>query len=146
MRNTVKNIYTILPFNNDIKFVIYTQMYKHLNKLPNNFKEDLQTYLMLNYVIEKYRKNLQTDYMDNYFLYSLYNDLLFENHVQQLEKDKDEDILFYNFCYESVLIESNSLQIYNNYPILIQRIKYFWKILSSNRRKNFIIFVNIKYY
>ena len=40
--------------HSDIKFLIYTQLYKH-TRLSDNFKEDLKTYLMLNYVIEKYR-------------------------------------------------------------------------------------------
>ena len=51
MRNSLENIYKLLPFHSDIKFIIYTQMYKNA-KLPDDFKQDLQTYLMLNSVIE----------------------------------------------------------------------------------------------
>ena len=144
MRNTVEGIYKLLPFHSDIKFLIYTQLYKHI-RLSDNFKEDLKTYLTLNYIIEKYRTYFQTDYLDYYFLYSLYNDLLFENHTQKLE-DNQDDVLFYNFCYDSMVIETESLRNNHDYTFLVKKIKYYWKLLSPNRRKKFIIYANIKYY
>ena len=83
--------------------------------------------------------------MDNYFLYSLYNDLLFENHSENLESN-DDDALFYNFCYDSVIIQNGLYRNYYDYPFLVKKIKYYWKLLSPNRRKKFIIYANIKYY
>ena len=101
--------------------------------------------MTLNYIIEKYRTYFQTDYLDYYFLYSLYNDLLFENHTQKLE-DNQDDVLFYNFCYDSMVIETESLRNNHDYTFLVKKIKYYWKLLSPNRRKKFIIYANIKYY
>ena len=65
--------------------------------------------------------------MGNYFLYSLYNELLFENHTNNLEDNEEDAVLFYNFCYDSVIVqnENDTYRNYYDYPFLIKQIKYF---------------------
>lgn len=146
MRGDLENVFGVLPFGNDIKHTIYTQLYRHLYAISPQLKQDLQTYLLLNEVICTYQAELATDYMDqNYFLYSLYNDLLFNEHDG--EEYNDDAGVIRNDNHD------NSLYLYNRvrniaalrYPIVLERIKYFWRLLNPKRRLCFIKFMEIKF-
>ena len=145
MREDVENIFTVLPFREDIKHVVYTQMYKHVFTMSPTLKQDLQTYLMLDRVLCTYYTALATDYMDqNYFLYSMYNDLLFEVNRYKLgasgrfETRKDSDNDDEEMALLCKLLKRRA-SIY--YPVIIDQIKYFWRMLSPIRRMHFVKFM-----
>lgn len=142
MRQDIENIYKILPLCNDVKFNIYTQLYKN-NTISKILKNDLLTYVMLNNIIHTYQIALGKDNIDkHYFLYSLYNDLIHEHYIEKmdLDVDMDNDLLFYSYYYDSAIIDSQ----YYDYPFLIKRIKYYWKILSPITRKKFKSYMMLK--
>lgn len=148
MRQDIENIYSVLPFGNDIKYNIYNQMYKHQFTISSELKRDLQTFLMLNTVICTYQTELETDYTDiNYFLFHLYNDLIHEYHRNIMDLHYHSDTLFHNYYFESNVhdsIQTNSIQRME-YSFLMKRIKYFWRLLSTNQRLNFINFMELKF-
>lgn len=149
MREDVENIFTVLPFGEDIKHAIYTQMYRHLFTMSTALKQDLQTYLLLDRVICTYYTTLATDDMDqNYFLYSLYNDLLFNVHAYKLgasgrsESRKDHDNDDEEMALLCKLLKRRAPAYY---PMIINQIKYFWRMLSPTRRLNFVKFMETKF-
>ena len=152
MREDVENVFTVLPFGEDIKHNIYTQMCKHLFTMPPALKQDLRTYLMLDRVICAYYTALATDYIDqNYFLYSLYNDLLFNVHAHKLgasecfgshplgDHDHEEDDEMVRVCK---LLKRRATR---HYPVIIDQIKYFWRMSSPERRLRFVRFMETKF-
>lgn len=149
MREDVENIFTVLPFGEDIKHVVYTQMYKYVFTMSPALKQDLQTYLMLDKVLCTYYTALATDYMDqNYFLYSLYNDMLFNVHTYKLgargrfEIRKEHDNNDEEMALLCKLLKRRA-SIY--YPVIMDQIKYFWRMLSPARRLNFVKFMETKF-
>ena len=145
MRQDIENIFSVLPFGNDIKYHIYNQMCKHQFTISFELKRDLQSYFMLDTVINTYQAELETDYMDhNYFLYHLYNDLIHEHHRSIMH---DGDTLFHNYYFESVVrdtIQPQNIQRMQH-SFLMKRIKYFWRLLSTNQRLNFMKFMELNF-
>lgn len=140
MREDIYNLFklNIHPsLNNDIKFKIYTQYYKN-NSLPRDLKLDLETYFMLHHVIAVYQAELETDYMDyNYFLYSLYNHLLHTHHnnCMSLCINSTFKTYYYNTTVYNTL---NMRHQHMHYPFVMGRIKYFWRIMTPDKRIQFI--------
>ena len=148
MRLDIENIYSVLPFGNDIKYNIYKQMYKNQFTISSVLKRDLQTFLMLNRVILTYQREFDTNYMDeNYFLYNLYNDLIHEHQRNIMDLYNNSDALFHNYYFESII--KDTMQIHNiqriQYPFLIKRIRYFWKLFSVNQRLYFMKLMELKF-
>ena len=149
MRQDIENIYSVLPFGNDIKYTIYSQMCK-LFTISSDLKHDLQTYFLINTVIRVYQAELETDYMDaNYFLYQLYNDLVYEHHKNNRKKYQESDTLFHNYYFENVIretIQNDNINIQRmQYPFLMKRITYFWRLLNVHQRLNFMKFIEMKF-
>lgn len=145
MKSDIENIFMVLPFGMDIKYNIYSQMYKNVFTISPELKKDLKSFLLLNQVIDTYQVNLKYDYMDpDYFLYSLYNDLVHEHHRTIIRDHDKSDDLFYNYYYEIILKEMVYINS-SSYPFLTKRIKYFWRLLDPLQRMYFIKFIEIKF-
>lgn len=150
MRCDLENIYTILPFGNDIKYNIYTQMYKNHSTIPTQLKDDLLSYFLLYKILVIYEEKRVADDIDkNFFLYSLYNDLIHNNHYN---RSSEADSLLFHNLYLHTFFDAKYYDMYtacstmNNLIsitdcFVMKRIKYYWKILSPKKRKKFYVHV-----
>ena len=78
MRIEIENIYSILPFDNNVKFNIYKQLYtnKHI-MITDEFKEDLKNYLKYYDLVAYYQNAFETLYNnENHYTYKLLEDLI----------------------------------------------------------------------
>jgi len=128
----------LYPLNNDIKYNIYTQFYKHISMLPKHLKQDIQTVRLIDNLISVYKLNSDLD--DDIFLVHLYNDLIHEHYTSKDPVDIDIDRLVNNDLTNRFLMNTFhniNRSVYS--PFIISRIKYFWKLLTPKKRMNFIL-------
>ena len=126
MRIDIQNVYQFLPLPNDIKFKIYSILYKNYT-IPVDLKEDIETYYLVHYVIDIYQKTFDDT---KYHLILLYHDL-----VRCLYCHMD-------MFFDAVLINRPFMMCED---LLIKRIKYFWRLLEVDKRKVFIENMENKY-
>ena len=141
MKEFIETLYktNLYPLNNDIKDNIYTQFYKHLNKFPVNLKRDIETFAMINYVMNTYKSKLYNRDNDDTYLCYLYNDLV-HTHYNTNDESKNTDRFVYNDMTNRFIMqtfESRTTCVFT--PFIVERIKYFWKLLKPNQRLNFIM-------
>lgn len=148
MRYDLENIYKILPVDNDIKYNIYTQMYKNHATIDKPLKDDLITYFLLYEILVIYEETKVADEIDRlFFLYSLYNDLIHTNFYNR--NVEDDALMFYDlyldnfnnfdYKYHSMCAACDSINnlISISDCYVLKRIKYYWRLLSPKKRKVF---------
>lgn len=149
MRYFVENLYksNLFPLDDNIKFIIYTQYYKNCSKISEDLKKDINTYGMINYVIESYKKKIDNDeYNREYFLYDLYNDLVHQHHVNDCKNYINHDAILTNHYINTVVMETfHNRSNYIYYPFVMNRIKYFWRLLNYNQRLHFVSSMRIRF-
>lgn len=141
MQYFVENLYklNLYPIDGNIKFNIYTQYYKKCAKIPEALKKDIHTYGMIHYVIECYKKSIPDQYDREYFLYDLYNDLIHQHYAYECKDYVDHDVLLSNYNIHKVQMYTfYNRSNYINYPFVIGRIKYFWRLLHYDQRLSFV--------
>lgn len=140
MRYFVQNLYKSNLLNEDIKFNIYTQYYKHVSKLPEDLTQDLKTYFMLDFVIDTYREKMGSDLAsENFFLYDLYNDLVHQHHMNDYNTYMNQDLLITNHYLNTIVMDTfHNRNNYIYYPFVMKRIRYFWRLLTPRQRVSFV--------
>lgn len=141
MRYFVENLYklNLYPIDENIKFNIYTQYYKHCAKIPEALKQDIHTYGMIHYVIECYKKSIHDR---ESFLYDLYNDLVHQHHMNDCQ---NYNALLANHYINTVVMDTfHNRSHYIYYPFVMRRIKYFWRLLNPIQRLRFVSSMRIR--
>lgn len=149
-REDLENIFTCLPFCNDIKLNVYTQMYKHYGSISNEMKEDLMTYFLIDNIIDVYKNILGSRENMSYYLYNLYNDLIHERYCKY-EVQLTFPSLMYNTYVENIMEVTDSLTENNSEFIdsvssitdkfVLERIRFFWRRLTPEKRRMFYTFM-----
>lgn len=106
-------------------------MYKKYYIINDDLKRDIETYVYIDHIICFYQSMFETDIDDpNYYLTLLYHDLVY-CHFSSIPHS----------IHNSLFFDHNTLFIRRyrtaNQEFLLKRIKYFWRLLSSDKRLDF---------
>ena len=132
MKIEIENIYSILPFNNDVKLNIYTQLYKgkHL-MVTDEFKNELKYYLKYKDIVLHY-KNI-FDGRDTDYTYRLLEDFIFYFHKKSI-KDSNCKI-FKDSIFNSFFQIMNSNMIFMSPKIRLHYSKHIWNYMNTGQRQ-----------
>lgn len=136
MRSETENIYKLLPFDNLIKFNIYSQMYKN-HECP--YRDEIVEYPLFRDVKDSYFAEKNVEESDRDCMYRLFKDITF--HLYKNISQCDEE-------HESSMIEAVAFQVYvelmnANYlratPESLEiRARKLWNNMSLEQKKRFI--------
>ena len=132
MKIETENIYSILPFDNHVKFNIYTQLYKKKHfMVTDEFKNELTYYLKYKDVVSRYRNK----YGDNDYTYKLLENFIFYFYNKSME-ETDCRILkdsifngFFQIMNMNLRFMSQKLHLYYT--------KQVWNYMNTEQRQSF---------
>lgn len=132
MKIEIENIYTILPFDNNVKFNIYTQLYKERHfMVTDEFKNELKYYLKYNDIVLRYKNK----YGDNDYTYKLLENFIFYFYKKSMEETdckilKDSIFsLFFQIMNMNLRIMSQKLHLHYA--------KQVWNYMNTEQRQSF---------
>lgn len=137
MRIEIENIYSILPFDNNVKLNIYKQLYtkKHI-MITDEFKYELKNYLKYYDIIKYYQSIFETsNNNENHYTYKLLEDLILYFYGKSI---KDAE---YKILKQSIF--NNFFQIMNlNHRLISQKLrlhysKQIWNYMTTEERYDF---------
>jgi hypothetical protein len=139
MHSDLYNIYTLLPFDNHVKYNIYSQMYKHHYTIPNELKADIISYVLLDKLTHLYKEACRTDEMSSVY-YIMYCDLVQEQFVSDYDDIIRNDtfdvaFLFYDNYHQivaDVIVINRDIE--NSTSYFKNKVKHLWTKMNSNRR------------
>lgn len=106
-------------------------MYKKYYTINDDLKRDIETYVYIDYIVRFYQSVFETDIDDsNHYLILLYHDLV-HCHFSCLPHSIHTALSFH---HDSLFIRRCRTA---NEIFLLKRIKYFWRLLSSDKRLDF---------
>lgn len=132
MKIEIENIYTILPFDNHVKFSIYTQLYKGKHfMVTDEFKKELKYYLKYKDIVLRYKNK----YGENDYTYKLLENFIFYFYQKSMEetnykilKDSIFDI-FFQIMNMNLRLMSQKLQLHYS--------KQVWNYMRTEQRQSF---------
>lgn len=139
MRSETESIFKLLPFDNLVKFNIYTQQYKN-HTCP--FKQELMEYPLFTDAKRVYFDNKPENESIRDCMYRVFKDMAFHlyKNISLCEEEYDE--------YESSLIEPVAFQVYvelmnadylRSTPESLEiRARKLWKNMTTEQKKRFI--------
>jgi hypothetical protein len=143
MRTDLENIYTLLPFDNNVKFNIYNQMYKKHYSISKELKEDIETNCFLKEIIQLSIDNFDTN-ISNYQTISLY--ILYCDLVQEHSSNEYDDTVKNNtfdevlVCYDNYHNDMNRIRrrvTNNTKEYLTNKIKQLWRQFNPTERRDY---------
>ena len=128
----IENIYTILPFDNHVKFNIYTQLYKGRHfMVTDEFKNELKYYLKYNDIVLRYKNK----YGDNDYTYKLLENFVFYFYKKSIEdtncKTLKDSIFHMFFQIMNMNLRFMSQKLHLHYT------KQVWNYMNTKQRQSF---------
>ena len=132
MKIEIENIYTILPFDNNVKFNIYTQLYKGRHfMVTDEFKNELKYYLKYNDIVLRYKNK----YGDNDYTYKLLENFIFYFYKKSIEetdcKILKDSIFSLFFQIMNMNLRCMSQKLHLHYA------KQVWNYMNTEQRQSF---------
>lgn len=132
MKIEIENIYTILPFDNNVKFNIYTQLYKGRHfMVTDEFKNELKYYLKYNDIVLRYKNK----YGDNDYTYKLLENFIFYFYKKSMEetdcKILKDSIFSLFFQIMNMNLRFMSQKLHLHYA------KQVWNYMNTEQRQSF---------
>ena len=130
MRTEIETVFTHLPFDNHIKYNIYTQLYKTHYTIQKDLKCDLLSYMKIYDIVSQYKKHYGYKYE-----MMLLNDLY--GYMFHVMRSSVKMITMKSLVSSQYLEVLNVNHRFMSEKYYIMRIRKIWNIMSPYDRANF---------